>query len=472
MINKIAKRTLPSLALCDAIIKIRMNSYMYFYTNLYRPINITSGSLDQLDPIIAIDSSNNLHIVWRGRTSAFPNHYQIRYAKSTDGGNTWSSPINITNGSYNQLDQKIAIDSSNNLHIVWRGESSTSPNYTQIRYAKSTDGGNTWSSPVNITSESYNQLDPKIAIDSSNNLHIVWGGPSSESPNYSQIRYAKSTDGGNTWSSPVNITTESYSHYEPIIAIDSSNNLHIVWEELTSEYPNHYQIRYAKSTDGGNTWSSPVNITNESLDQYDPIIAIDSSNNLHIVWIGPSSASPNYYYFQIRYAKSTDGGNTWSSPIDITNESYSQYAPIIAIDSSNNLHIVWGGRSSESPNYSQIRYAKSTDGGNTWSSPVNISNDNNDQYKRVLAIDSSNNLHIVWIGASSASPDYTQIRYAKSTDGGNTWSSPVNITNDNFNQRNPSVAIDSYNKLHIAWEGWESDTSGYYFYPQIRYMKV
>jgi hypothetical protein len=414
MISKIAKRTLSSLALCDAITKIRMNSYMYFYTILYRPINIiniTSESYNQTYPRIAIDSSNNLHIVWHGSSSASPFFYQIRYAKSTDRGNTWSSPINITSESYDQVHPITAIDSSNNLHIVWFGPTSAFPYYVQIRYAKSTDGGNTWSSPINITSGNYNQICPIIAIDSSNNLHIVWYGTSSASPHIYQIRYAKSTDGGNTWSSPINITSGSYDQIYPIIAIDSFNNLHIVWFGYSSAFPNYYQIRYAKSTDRGNTWSSPINITSGSYDQIYPRIAIDSSNNLHIVWHGFSSAFPNIR--QIRYAKSTDGGNSWSSPVNITSESYDQIYPRIAIDSSNNLHIVWYGTSSASPYIRQIRYAKSTDRGNTWNSPINITSESYDQVYPIIAIDSSNNSHIVWHGRSSASRIYSQIRYVK-----------------------------------------------------------
>jgi len=394
----------------NVLMKGQINSYMYMYMFFRCPIDITNGNYSQYNPAIAIDSSNNTHIVWEGYSSTSPSCTQIRYAKSTDRGNTWSNPVNITSGAYEQYTPSIAIDSSNNIHIVWSGESSTTPTYHQIRYTKSTDGGNTWNIPVNITSEYYEQFDPSIAIDSFNNIHIVWVGYTPDSPWRRQVRYAKSI-GGNTWSSPIDITSEDYSQYVPTIGIDSSNNIHIVWEGYSSASPSCTQIRYAKSTDRGNTWSSPIDITSEDYSHFNPLMDIDSSNNIHIVWYGCSPASPNYT--QIRYAKSIGGGNTWSIPADITSEDYSQYDPTIGIDSSNNIRIVWYGYSSASPNYTQIRYAKSIGGGNTWSSPIDITSEDYSQYDPTIGIDSSNNIHIVWGGNSPASPNYCQIRYCR-----------------------------------------------------------
>ena len=417
MNSTLSIRTLPLLTLLaigsknsfNTIVNMKrgLNSYMY----RYYPIDITRESYYQYGSRIAIDSSNNIHIVLSGYSPASPNYAQIRYAKSIDRGSTWSNPFDITSGAYEQYDQSIAIDSSNNIHIVWSGQSSTTPNYHQIRYTKSTDRGNTWNIPVNITSEYYEQFNPSIAIDSFNNIHIVWNGYTPAYPWKLQIRYTKSIDGGNTWSTPTEITSEDYSQYVPTIGIDSSNTLHIVWEGYSPSSPNCTQIRYAKSIDGGNTWSIPTEITSENYSHFSPSMAIDSSNNIHIVWNGYSPASPNYT--QVRYAKSIDRGSTWSNPTEITSDDYGQYGPTIGIDSSNNIHIVWNGCSPASPNYAQIRYAKSIDRGNTWNIPVNITSEYYAQYNPSIAIDSSNNIHIVWYGNSPAGPNYIQIRYAK-----------------------------------------------------------
>jgi len=390
----------------NVLMKGQVNSYMYMF--FHCPIDITNGNYDNYFPSIAVKNPSTIYLVFYGNSPANPSYYQIRFTKSTDGGNTWSSPIDITNGDYTQVEPAIAIDSSGNIHVVWSGESSLAGyTYYQLRYAKSTDGGITWSNPIDITSGLYQQEYPKIAIDSANNIYVVWDGTSA-TYTYYQIRYAKSTDGGNTWSSPIDITNTSYNQYKPAIAIDNSDNIHILWRGTSDTY---YQIRYIKSTDKGNTWSSPIDITSGNYLQLYPAIVIDKAGNIHVVWDGRSPLSPTYY--QIRYAKSIDNGNTWSSPIDITSGNYYQYYPAIATDSFNNIHIVWEGESSLSPNYYQIRYAKSTDGGNTWSNPINISNENYHQELSKIAIDSANNIHILWDGESSQSPNYYQIRYCR-----------------------------------------------------------
>ena len=45
--------------------------------------------------------------------------------------------------------------------------------YHQIRYIKYTTS---WQSIENLTSESYSQLTPSVAIDSANYIHIAWSG--------------------------------------------------------------------------------------------------------------------------------------------------------------------------------------------------------------------------------------------------------------------------------------------------------
>jgi len=375
--------------------------------------------------------------------------------------------INITNDNYDHYRPVIAIDSSGNIHIVWYGDISSSISIYQIRYIKSTDGGNTWTNPINITNESYSQFYPAIAIDSYNNIYVVWEGSSVASPTLHQVRFSKSTDGGNTWSNPIDITSGSYPNGSPSLAIDSSNNIHLAFIGESSISPSNFQIRYCKSLDGGNTWSNPVNITNENYDQSEPAIAIDKLGNLHIVWDGENPTNPNYN--QIRYSKSTDSGTTWSSPLNITNDSnYVQHEPRIAIDSSNIIYVIWSGECSESPDNFQLRYSKSTDWGNTWNNPAIIINEDNDHGEPSIAIDNSNTIHLVWEGINPANPTGYQIRYSKSTDGCNTWSTPINIPNNRQPQEYPKIAISSNGFKNIVWDGYLSPTT----YRQIRFTKI
>jgi len=473
------------------------------WTDLGLPI--VSG-YNQAVPSIAIDSLNNLHVVWQGTDSSYTANTQIKYSKFN--GTTWSSWINIQPiSSYNQVTSSIAIDSLNNLHVVWNGYDSSNISYYQIKYSKF--NGTTWSSWINIQAISgYHQLSPSITIDSLNNLYVVWYGTDSTNSSYNQIKYSKFN--GTTWSSWINMQTiSSYSQYYPSIAIDSLNNLHVVWRGFDSSNAANYQIKYSKFN--GSTWSSWINIqTVSSYHQNSPSITIDSLDNLHVVWYGVSSSSS---YYQIKYSKFN--GTTWSSLVNYTSATLDQLyvsacknyknftEPIIiwqdtqtttvkfrgkftavkntnmyssVVDVSGDTSITSGDKIVIDTNgtiytiylyTNQVYCKKSSDNGTTWTDLGFPLISGYAQYNPSIVIDSLNNLHVVWYGRDSSNPTYYQIKYSKYN--GTTWSSWINIqTISSYNQEFQSIAIDSLNNLYVVWQGADSS---YTANSQIKYSK-
>jgi len=226
---------------------------------------------------------------------------------------------------------------------VW--EDSTAGN-SEIYYKRSTDGGSTWDATKRLTWNSGSSRYPAIAIDPNNNLHVVWHD---NIPGNYEIYYKKSTDGGSTWGATKRLTMNSGDSNYPGIAIDSNNNIHVVWDDLT---PGNYEIYYKRSTDGGSTWGGSQRITWNSGSSGITAIAIDSNNNLHMVW---DDSTPSNW--EIYYKSSSDGGSTWSAAKRLTWNSGSSYYPAIAIDSNNNLHMVW---QDSTPGNSEIYYKKMT----------------------------------------------------------------------------------------------------------------
>ncbi|MCX6667835.1 MAG: DUF2341 domain-containing protein [Euryarchaeota archaeon] len=330
--------------------------------------------------------------------------------------------------------RKIVRGSDGTLYAIYRYKlagGTTTTGWNNIRFAKSTDNGVSWSY-VNITaSTAYAQNYPSIAINSTGGLHIVWDGGVSSAT--ALIREIHSSDGGATWTSPVTVSGPYTTRAQnvPSIAIDSNDNMYVVWYGGNQATANT-QIRFSKSTNGGTTWSAPTNITTSIgatyyLQQY-PSIAIDNSNNLYVVWNGRySGASPGSLY-HIRFSKSTNGGTTWSAATNISTltTAYDQLNPCIALDNANGIRVVWYGRAVAAIAQTQIRYTASTNGGTTWSASYNISRNiaYNQQYPSI-AVDNGNNLHVVWQGLHAGSTTKNQIRYSKYTA---SWSAPSNLT--------------------------------------------
>jgi len=135
-----------------------------------------------------------------------------------------------------------------------------------------------------------NSYHPSIAIDSNNNLHVVWDDfTNSEWGTDSEIFYINNTGSG--WSNATAISdlygwNDGESSY-PDIAVDKNNNLHVVWEDDTDgEWGTDKEIFYITYT--GSSWSNATVISDlygwNDKDCYHPMVAVDNNDNLHVVW--------------------------------------------------------------------------------------------------------------------------------------------------------------------------------------------
>jgi hypothetical protein len=330
----------------------------------------------------------------------------------------------------------IAVDSLGRLHVVWRDDT---PGDDEIYYRKSADGGTTWMASQRLTWTSGWNGWPDIAVDSSGNLHVVWFDATP--PGVGGVYYKKSADGGTTWMPSQRLARTSELSEVQAIAVDSSGNLHVVWEDST---PGNYEIYYRKSTDGGTTWMPSQRLTWTSLSSQNPAIAADSLGRLHVVWY---DATP--WNYEVFYKKSTDGGTTWMPSQRLTWNSGYSLRPAIAIDSSGNLHMVLYD---SAPGNGEVYYKKSANGGFTWMPSQRLTWTSGESIDPDIAADSSGNLHVVWSDDASDSND-GEIYYRKSPDGGSTWMTGQRLSWASFWCGDPAIAVDSSGNLHVVWDG-------------------
>lgn len=107
------------------------------------------------------------------------------------------------------------------------------------------------------------------------------GGGSGQGSGHSHIALSKSTDGGNTWSTPIGVTSGDNDEAQPAVSVDGSG-IHDLYYEITpspvSDGTRVLDVFVSDSTDGGQTWN-PTRVTTQSFPgvftfpQFDPIIA-------------------------------------------------------------------------------------------------------------------------------------------------------------------------------------------------------
>ena len=205
-----------------------------------------------------------------------------------------------TDSTWSPSQRKLAKTSDGHLHVVYHRKDASG--IFQIYHAESADGRMTWAEEP-VTSESNDQVYPAIAVDSSNNLHVVWQGKYSGSPTVRQIRYCKKTLSG--WQAVQNLTNEAidYGGY-PAIAVDGNNYIHIVWGGFRGPDTACPHIRYLKYTTGWQPIDDSIQEGvgyNEAL----PAIAVDGNNYIHVVWMsGGYHSQAQYHLVYRRYTTS------------------------------------------------------------------------------------------------------------------------------------------------------------------------
>jgi Neuraminidase (sialidase) len=305
----------------------------------------------------------------------------------------WSGTTADRNISYYSADTKLAsherivMGPEGNLYCVWR-QGQTLQTY-EIYFGRSTDNGVTWSSEtmdVMISADDGQSVittgDRPLGMetDSQGNIFIVWVEDLHEAPNdYREVMLLKSTDQGVTWihsDSDFNISYDGaplVDASDPDIAVDSDDNLYVVWYQDIAA-TDTAEIHISISTDAGTTWSGTTadrTISFRSgVDALYPDIEVAPNNDIYVVW--REYATPgDITSARIQYGKSTDGGATFNSEtadLPISTQIRSSQYPYIVIDDSSNVHVTYDATlASASPFYHEIFYTGSTDGGVTWS---------------------------------------------------------------------------------------------------------
>ena len=164
--------------------------------------------------------------------------------------------------------------------------------------------------------------------------------------------FTSSTDGGQTWSTPIKggpeAGTMSLAEWwiEGDISMDSAGNLYATWDtQGTNSDGTPNDIGWLSfSTDHGRTWSAPIQATPDSLNVPHIIqVAGGGSRIAYVAWL--SNSKPQGYALYLRAFSVARGG--LSDPVQVSSQfGNSSVWPGdtfgISAGSANNLVLSWG----------------------------------------------------------------------------------------------------------------------------------
>lgn len=280
------------------------------------------------------DDAGNVHVFWMqsSGTSANPIEPSIMYARWN--GKEWTSPISIfTNLSDPPGNLTVQFDSNHRLLLSWVNQRTGDLLFTWANSERANVSAE-WMPPVVLPSSSPLTSSIDMLVDASHRIIIAYAIPLNEGRG---VYIIQSTDLGENWSAPIRVFDAAAANWQmvdqPKLAVSEDGRLHIIFTQYTLVGGQQsVGLYYSQSADGGNTWTAPNGVSNQSV-QSSEIVAY--KNVLNLIW-----QEKNNSVSSTHYQKSSDSGVTWSSSTKIPSTSSEVSTPAVSLDSTGKIHIL------------------------------------------------------------------------------------------------------------------------------------
>jgi len=358
---------------------------------------VAGGALAAGDPMMSFDQNGNLFYMGNNFNRGAPDGNSARFKDNT--GDVWVAtygPANpadpstdgskyvrtvllatntFGNGQFNDKTDLNVDPSTGYVYASWSDFHGSGCN--NIFISRSTDHGATFSAPLKISGGICSNQGPSITFGGSGQVDVAWQGGtggafSKATGSVNGAAFVASTDNGQTFGmaqlvtlyspftsvqfsgngarecgdSPFNCPTgQTFPRFDlagPYLTSDTTHGS-LVMAFQVSQPSGQGQIEFVRSTDGGATWSAQAPLAPSATGhQFFPWLTA-SNGRISAIWYD-SAGDPDYSAtrapcntaagqttacLNVRYAESTDGGMTWTTPVTVTrtptNPNYEQF---------------------------------------------------------------------------------------------------------------------------------------------------
>jgi hypothetical protein len=213
------------------------------------------------------------HLLWQEIVFSGGSHGgDILHARSTDGGQTFSAPLNLSNSVGGDGKGRTSREHWHNgsLDIAAGADGAVYAAWTEyegrLLLAVSSDGGEAFSEPRHIAGDDAQPARaPSLAVGPDRTLYLAW--------TTGDIRIARSTDGGATFGEALVVRRSSAYADAPKIALDPRNTLHLSFSEGGS-------VVYTRSADAARSFEARRTIAAGTF----PSLDVDARGGVYLLW--------------------------------------------------------------------------------------------------------------------------------------------------------------------------------------------
>jgi hypothetical protein len=266
--------------------------------------NLTNNPMDSVYGQIAA-WNNNVYMLWQDSVPPGYRNYDIFMQSSTDGGKTFGTPVNLSNNSGFSEHPQIAAY-HNKVYAIWADDTSGN---REVLFTRSEDIGNRFDKINNLSNNTSDSFNQEIAVFG-DNVYVVW--LDQDQDGNTNILLRVSMDGGATFGSTMNISSNANQETFPKVSA-YSDNVYVAWN-MVKENPNErgdQGLFFVRSVDGGKTFDNITKLNHE--DNFGEVQLAAYNETVYIVSGGLHSANVD----GILFTMSSDGGRSFSQPITI-----------------------------------------------------------------------------------------------------------------------------------------------------------
>jgi hypothetical protein len=375
---------------------------------------------------------------------------------------------------------EVAIGADGSINMVWIDEDSQAGKRddqghghshmaaTNLYFARSTDGGRSFSAPVQVNARNgdvwgFTVSKPRIAVGSNGTIHLFYPGndvnPANGKP-HAVAMYTRSTDNGRSFQKPLRLNTMpttdashlvhgglTHAHVFGTMAVGNGGNIYALWIDTRdmAKEGDSGKVFMAISRDDGRSFGKDTELFPADVCPCCQLTAfIDARGTLYV-----GSRQVDGRYRDSAIAVSSDGGRSFSPRVRLSAKRWEiegcPLKPTAVAAQGRNVYAAYytGGEDPQG-----VYFVRSKDGGKSWSTPMIVHPDATVSDAPVVAV-AGNRLHLFWHAKAGG---LRRIFTRSSADGGASFGPVAEVPAPEGAAQLPSVAVHQDGSVQIAWQ--------------------
>lgn len=375
---------------------------------------------------------------------------------------------------------EIAIGTDDSINMIWIDED-TAPKKvdhehghshmaaTNLYFARSTDGGRTFTAPKAINGKpgdvwGFSVSKPRIDVGRNGTIHVFYPAndvnPTNGKPEAVAL-YTRSTDGGKTFSSPQRLNTMAttdashvvhggltHAHVFGTMTVDDAGHVYALWIDTRdmAKEGDSGKVFMAISRDDGKTFGADTELFPADVCPCCQLTAhVDARGRLFV-----GSRQVDGKFRDSTIAVSTDQGRSFSPRVRLSSNRWAiEGCPLkptsIAVEGRNIFSAFYSGGETPAGAY----FVRSNDDGKSWSAPLLLHPGAITSDAPVVAL-AGKVLHVFW--HAKVADGGRRIFTRASRDGGASFGAVTELPAPDGTTQLPAVAARADGSVQIAWQ--------------------